>query len=184
MKVDEVIKALRCCCSSPRADKCKAECIFYRNDLDMSKCIGSMGENAADLLEQQQVEIKATTKDRDQWKRAAEASRDVIQPKLRAEIEELKAENEKLKPFDKMREFVMFSSPEEMQKYCVYIQSLNDKLKTENKQLKESQPVRCKDCVKRKTEDCSMYYECECGEQHTWEVDDDYCSVGKRRVEE
>jgi len=46
---------------------------------------------AAELIEQQQAELKAATKDRDQWRVAAEASRDVIQPKLRAEIEELKA---------------------------------------------------------------------------------------------
>lgn len=68
-----------------------------------------------------------------------------------------------------------------------YIKGLKAAIKEliiENEQLKASQPVRCKDCVKRKTEDCSMYYECECGEQHTWEVDDDYCSVGERRVEE
>jgi len=61
---------------------------------------------AADLLEQQQAEIKQIAKDRDQWKRAAEASRDVIQPKLRAEIEELKAENERLKAdYDLMDDF-------------------------------------------------------------------------------
>lgn len=30
--------------------------------------------------------------------------------------------------------------------------------------------VRCKDCIKRSTEDCAMYYECDCGEQHTWNV--------------
>lgn len=140
-KFDEVVKSIKCCTSSPKVDRCKSECIFFRNDLDMSKCIKAMGEAAADLLEQQQTEIKQITKDRDEWRAAAEASRDVIQPKLRAEIAELKAENKKLKPFDKMREFMMFSSPEEMQKYCVHIQSLNDKLKTENEQLKASQPV-------------------------------------------
>ena len=40
--------------------------------------------------------------------------------------------------------------------------------------------VRCKDCIKRKTQDCSMYYEAD-GEQYSWEVDDDFCSQGERR---
>ena len=40
--------------------------------------------------------------------------------------------------------------------------------------------VRCKDCIKRKTPDCSMYYEAD-GEQYSWEVDDDFCSQGERR---
>ena len=41
--------------------------------------------------------------------------------------------------------------------------------------------VRCKNCKFRKTENCAMYYECECGEQHTWENDDDFCSCGERK---
>ena len=41
--------------------------------------------------------------------------------------------------------------------------------------------VRCKDCKYRKTEDCAMYCECECGEQHTWENDNDFCSYGERK---
>lgn len=41
--------------------------------------------------------------------------------------------------------------------------------------------VRCKDCVKRGTEYCSMYYQCNCGEQHTWESDNDFCSYGERK---
>ncbi len=41
--------------------------------------------------------------------------------------------------------------------------------------------VRCKDCAKRKTPECSMYYECNCGEQHTWETDEDFCSGGVRK---
>lgn len=40
--------------------------------------------------------------------------------------------------------------------------------------------VRCKDCKYRKTEDCAMYYKCECGKQCSWETDSDYCSMGKR----
>lgn len=40
--------------------------------------------------------------------------------------------------------------------------------------------VRCKDCIFRGREDCAMYYECECGEQHTWETDNDFCSYGAK----
>ena len=43
--------------------------------------------------------------------------------------------------------------------------------------------VRCKDCVFRHTEDCMMQYECDCGAQHTWESDNDYCSYGERKEE-
>lgn len=56
MKIDEVVKALGCCCNSPSADRCKDECVFYRNDLDMSKCIGVMGKSASELIEQLQAE--------------------------------------------------------------------------------------------------------------------------------
>jgi hypothetical protein len=44
--------------------------------------------------------------------------------------------------------------------------------------------VRCKDCKHRKTAECSMYVECDCGSQHTWECDNDFCSYGERRCEE
>ena len=40
--------------------------------------------------------------------------------------------------------------------------------------------VRCKDCHWRGSEECAMFYRCECGEQHTWETDDDFCSYGER----
>jgi hypothetical protein len=43
--------------------------------------------------------------------------------------------------------------------------------------------VRCKDCILRKTDDCAMYYRCNCGEQHTWENDNDFCSWGIKRSE-
>ena len=45
------------------------------------------------------------------------------------------------------------------------------------------QIVRCKDCRWRGREECAMFYRCECGEQHTWETDNDFCSYGKRREE-
>ena len=41
--------------------------------------------------------------------------------------------------------------------------------------------VRCKDCLRRGREECAMFYRCECGEQHTWETDDDFCSYGERK---
>ena len=39
--------------------------------------------------------------------------------------------------------------------------------------------VRCKDCHWRGREECAMFYRCECGEQHTWETDNDFCSYGE-----
>ena len=41
--------------------------------------------------------------------------------------------------------------------------------------------VRCKDCRWRGREECAMFYRCECGEQHTWETDNDFCSYGERK---
>ena len=40
--------------------------------------------------------------------------------------------------------------------------------------------VRCKDCRLRGREECAMFYRCECGEQHTWETDNDFCSYGEQ----
>lgn len=42
------------------------------------------------------------------------------------------------------------------------------------------QVVRCKDCKFRKTNDCAMYYECDCGSQEDWENNNDFCSYGQR----
>ena len=44
--------------------------------------------------------------------------------------------------------------------------------------------VRCKDCVWRGREECAMFYCCNCGEQHTWETDNDFCSYGARMDKE
>lgn len=44
--------------------------------------------------------------------------------------------------------------------------------------------VRCENCIHRGTEDCAMYYGCECGEQGSWETDNDFCSWGERRNNE
>ena len=43
--------------------------------------------------------------------------------------------------------------------------------------------VRCKECIYRGREDCAMFYRCDCGEQHTWETDNDFCSYGERRID-
>lgn len=40
--------------------------------------------------------------------------------------------------------------------------------------------VRCKDCKWRGSEECAMFYRCDCGEQNTWETDNDYCSYGEK----
>ena len=40
--------------------------------------------------------------------------------------------------------------------------------------------VRCKDCRWRGSEECAMFYRCDCGEQQTWETDNDYCSYGEK----
>ena len=44
--------------------------------------------------------------------------------------------------------------------------------------LQEPEIIHCKDCKLRKLEECAMQYECDCGEQHSWENDNDYCSWG------
>lgn len=38
--------------------------------------------------------------------------------------------------------------------------------------------ARCKECLLRGKQACAMYYRCGCGEQHSWETDDDFCSRG------
>ena len=50
--------------------------------------------------------------------------------------------------------------------------------------LKEPEIVHCKDCKLRKLEECAMQYECDCGEQHSWENDNDYCSWGIKAGEQ
>ena len=44
--------------------------------------------------------------------------------------------------------------------------------------------VRCKDCKRNHTEECSMWYESDDHqEQYSWNNPDDYCSRGERREE-
>ena len=65
-------------------------------------------------------------------------------------------------------------------------EQLNDIVKSqlEKFEVDATEVVRCKDCINSNTEDCAMYYQCNCGEQHTWESDNDYCSWGKRKMED
>lgn len=44
--------------------------------------------------------------------------------------------------------------------------------------------VRCRDCRWRGSEQCAMFYRCDCGEQYTWETDGDFCSYGERKEKE
>ena len=41
--------------------------------------------------------------------------------------------------------------------------------------------VRCKECSRRYTPHCPMYYECsKCGGQWEWTTDNGFCDMGKR----
>lgn len=64
---------------------------------------------------------------------------------------------------------------------------LNEQIKALNmaiEALQEPEIVHCKDCKLRKLEECAMQYECDCGEQHSWENDNDYCSWGIKAGEQ
>ena len=42
--------------------------------------------------------------------------------------------------------------------------------------------VRCKDCKKRGTQDCAMWYQCSvCEGQWSWETNEGFCSYGERK---
>ena len=58
----------------------------------------------------------------------------------------------------------------------------NDTCKLFKSKIDLVEVVRCRDCKHRKTENCSMYVECDCGSQHTWECDNDFCSYGERII--
>ena len=68
-----------------------------------------------------------------------------------------------------------------------YIDGFNDAISAVIKKLKtisiNEDIVRCKDCIYRGREDCAMFYRCDCGEQYTWETDNDFCSYGERRID-
>ena len=58
-----------------------------------------------------------------------------------------------------------------------------------NKEVLDNMPaadvapvVRCRECRRRYTTDCSMYYECsQCGGQWDWTTDDGFCDRGQRK---
>ena len=68
-----------------------------------------------------------------------------------------------------------------------YIDGFSDGISAAIKELEAfptadvAEVVRCKECIYRGREDCAMFYRCNCGEQHTWETDNDFCSYGERR---
>ena len=60
MTRDDIVKALRCCTSTPNYERCAAECSFCRGS-DVSKCIPNMRQMAADLLENDAKALDALT---------------------------------------------------------------------------------------------------------------------------
>ena len=60
MTRDDIVKALRCCTSTPNYERCAAECSFCRG-YDMSKCIPNLGRMAAVLLENDAKALNALT---------------------------------------------------------------------------------------------------------------------------
>lgn len=42
--------------------------------------------------------------------------------------------------------------------------------------------VRCKDCIKRNTANCAMWFNCiKCGGQWSWESDNGFCNFGEMK---
>lgn len=64
MTDQELIRALRCCVSSPRLDKCREECVFCKGH-DMANCIPQMGQAVADRLTAVLGELERVTRERD-----------------------------------------------------------------------------------------------------------------------
>lgn len=60
----ELIRALRCCVSSPRLDKCREECVFCKGH-DMANCIPQMGQAVADRLTSLMKDLERVTRERD-----------------------------------------------------------------------------------------------------------------------
>ena len=77
------------------------------------------------------------------------------------------------------KKLICFNYPIECDKCHMQSDIVNHYPYFQDKDLVEV--IRCKDCRYRKTNDCAMYYECNCGEQHTWENNNDYCSWAKRK---
>ena len=58
-------------------------------------------------------------------------------------------------------------------------------VETWNRRAEQAGPqvVRCRDCAKRNTDDCAMWYQCsECYSQHSWESDNDFLQLGCTEV--
>ena len=64
MTDQELIRALRCCVSSPRLDKCREECVFCKGH-DMANCIPQMGQAVADRLSSLVEDLERVTRERD-----------------------------------------------------------------------------------------------------------------------
>ena len=64
MTDQELIRALRCCVSSPRLDKCREECVFCDGPT-MGGCIPKMGQAVADRLTAVLGELERVTRERD-----------------------------------------------------------------------------------------------------------------------
>lgn len=64
MTDQELIRALRCCVSSPRLDKCREECVFCDGPT-MAGCIPKMGQAVADRLTAALGELERATRERD-----------------------------------------------------------------------------------------------------------------------
>ena len=62
MEIEKLIKAIRCCGSAPKLDRCKNECAFYCGG-DMNKCIPKMTQAVADALEKVTAERDAAIED-------------------------------------------------------------------------------------------------------------------------
>ena len=60
MTRDDIVKALRCCTSTPNYERCAAECSFCRGS-DVSQCIPNLGWMAAALLENDAKALNALT---------------------------------------------------------------------------------------------------------------------------
>lgn len=64
MTDQELIRALRCCVSSPRLDKCRKECVFCDGPT-MAGCIPQMGRAVADRLTSLMKDLERVTRERD-----------------------------------------------------------------------------------------------------------------------
>lgn len=64
MTDQELIRALRCCISSPRLNKCQKECVFCDGPT-MAGCIPKMGQAVADRLTAVLGDLERVTREHD-----------------------------------------------------------------------------------------------------------------------